>query len=168
MCPSQVQQLKWSKLPSGFLKINFDVAWVSNKAGVGFFACDTEGFVHGGGIFFMQDVTNVEWAEAKGLSKSLEWARGKNLSNIIFEGDCAAIINRVSNMREDITTIGFMLSQCRDIIKDLVECSVKWCPRSCNRVANSLSKIGLANHRNSFSDLDFLSEVQHLVISDSC
>lgn len=97
MCPSQVKQLKWSKPPSGFLKINFDAAWESNKAG-GFVARDTDGFVDGGGILFMQGVVSVEWAEVEGLIKSLEWARRKNVSKFIFEGDYAALINRVSRM----------------------------------------------------------------------
>lgn len=168
MCPSQVKQLKWYKTSSGFIKINFDAAWESNKAEVGFVACNTEGFVYGGGIFFMQDVVSAEWAEVEGLIKSHEWAKRENMLKIIIEGDCAVLINRVSKMREDITTIGFMLRQCRELIKEFADCCVIWCPCTCNRVADSLSKIGLAKICNLFFYLDFPSEVQNLVISYSC
>lgn len=118
MCPKQMQQPKWSKPPCGFLKINFDAAWSSNKAGVGFIARDTKGFMHGGGMFLMQDVASAAWAEAECFLRSLEWARRKILSRVIFEGDCAAIINRITNKREDIIAMGFLLRQCRDIIND--------------------------------------------------
>lgn len=51
LIPKQTQQLKWSKPLSGSLKINFDAAWIDNKAGMGFITRDEEGFVHGEGVF---------------------------------------------------------------------------------------------------------------------
>lgn len=60
MIPRQVQQLKWTKHPRGYIKINFDAVWNNNKAGMGFIACDMEGFVHGGGALFNPDVVSTD------------------------------------------------------------------------------------------------------------
>lgn len=68
------------KATSVFLKINFDPVWDGTAAGVGSVVCDTEGFVHGGGAFFMQHVVNAGWAEAACFLHCLDWAKSKNIN----------------------------------------------------------------------------------------
>lgn len=167
MISKQTQQLKWSKPLSGFLKINFDAAWMDNKAGMAFITRDEEGFVHGGGVFFNSTVASAVWAEVDCFSWCLTWANNKGWVNIYFERDCSSIINRVNSSREDITALGFMIRQCGQFLLSLNNCEVVWCNRICNKVANSLSRLGLQNCYDFFFDLDFSSEVQNLVIKDS-
>lgn len=60
------------------MKINFYAAWNGTAGGGGFVVRDTEGFVHGGGTFFIQHVVNAAWAEATCFLQCLEWAHSKN------------------------------------------------------------------------------------------
>lgn len=111
LIPKQNCRLKWTKPLHGYLKINFDVAWVNNKAGLGFVARDKEEFVHGGGVCFIPNVASTDWAEAECLYRCLTWAKNNEWTNIYFEGGSASIINRVNKSREDITALGCKIRQ---------------------------------------------------------
>lgn len=47
--------------------MNVDSAWISQKADLGFVVRDSDGFVHGGGMHFMEHVANPEWGEVEAL-----------------------------------------------------------------------------------------------------
>lgn len=49
-----------------------------------------------------------------------------------------------------------------------LSCIVKWVPRNCNKVVDMLSKIASANECELYFNLDFSSEIQNIVIFDSC
>lgn len=65
------RQSHWEKPPEGVLIINFNVAWENRSIGIGFLARDDDGFVHGGGEVFKEDVACFAWGGS-------EWFHAKH------------------------------------------------------------------------------------------
>ncbi|MBA0810516.1 hypothetical protein Gohar_002504, partial [Gossypium harknessii] len=96
---------KWEKPICRTVKINFDVTVFNNKTCFGVIVCDSNGFVLGGGGDFKEEDMTVEWAELYAFEEGLKIARSLNIANAIFETNCASLVNRVKNHKEDITII---------------------------------------------------------------
>lgn len=167
MVPKIVTQSRWSKPPFGTLKINFDAAWEDCKAGIDFLTHDSDSFVHGGNLCFKDDVACVAWAKVGAFIQSILWEMNNSLTNLIIEGDYADIINRILNPREDVTLTGHLLHVCNDYLADFDRCSFIWCLRNYNRDADTLSKMAFDNSYNFSFDMNFPSEIQNILISDS-
>lgn len=114
-------------------------------ASVGFIVRDSDCFVLRGGMKYIEEVACVAWAETDALLHGISWASDRSLSNIIFEGNSADVINRVSNPGEDISLAGFRIRTCRSQLGKLDKCCVTWCQRHCNNIANILSRQALEN-----------------------
>lgn len=115
---------------------------------------------------YLEDVACVTWGEAEALMFGSKQAKEKNITSVILEGDYADVTNRLIKPCEDVTLTGFRLQGCKRPLDSVDNCTVKWCQRNCNKVANMLSKIALENNCNLFFDLDYLIEIQNLVIFD--
>ncbi|MBA0597708.1 hypothetical protein Gorai_007507, partial [Gossypium raimondii] len=87
------------------VKKNFDVTVFNNKTCFGVIVCDSNGFVLGGGGDFKEEDMTVEWADLYAFEEGLKIARSLNIANAIFETNCASLVNRVKNHKEDITII---------------------------------------------------------------
>lgn len=112
MLPRGIRHERWQKPPDGFLKMNVDAAWISNKASLGFVVRDSDGFVHRRGMHFIKHVASLEGGEAEALLYGIEWAFNNNLTHVIFEGDRANVMNRVSYPRDDVTLLGYKIQDC--------------------------------------------------------
>lgn len=134
MIPRNNDQGKWMKPLVGFLKIIVDATWVSNMVGVSFIVRDSNGFMIGGEIKYIEDVACIAWAETVALLHGITWASKRDLSNIILEGDIVNVINRVSKQRDDISFTGFRIQTCRSKLEIMDKCSVTWCQRHCNKL----------------------------------
>lgn len=156
LIPRTVRQSRWEKPSVGILKINFYVAWENKSIGIGLIARDEDGFVHGGAALFKQCAACPAWGEAEGLMQSITWAKQNDVSGVMFEGDCADIINRLNSSKDDITLTGFVLENCKKMLKQFDYFKIKWVPRNCNKVADKLSELALGQQWNMSFNLEFL------------
>ncbi|MBA0756573.1 hypothetical protein Gogos_022225 [Gossypium gossypioides] len=86
--------------------INFDAAVLNGRVGFGVIARDSKGFVIGGSSGFKEKMMSADWAEMEAFDESLKMASILNISNVIFESDCANLVNKVNKREQDITIIG--------------------------------------------------------------
>lgn len=61
MLSRETRPERWLKLPEVTLKVNVYAALIDRKAGLGFVTIDSDGFVHEGGMQFMDNVTDAMW-----------------------------------------------------------------------------------------------------------
>ncbi|MBA0568200.1 hypothetical protein Golob_005709, partial [Gossypium lobatum] len=87
------------------VKINFDVIVFNNKTCFGVIVCNSNGFVLGGGGDFKEEDMAVEWAELYAFEEGFKIVRSLNIASAIFETNCASLVNKVKNHKEDITII---------------------------------------------------------------
>lgn len=73
---------------------------------------------------------------------------------MIFEGDSANVINRVTYPRDDVKLLGYKIQDCVRIFKNNENYVFKWYTRSCNTVANCLSRYALENMYDLFFNMD--------------
>ncbi|MBA0618481.1 hypothetical protein Godav_027820 [Gossypium davidsonii] len=80
---------------------------LEKKSGFGMIVCDSNGFVIGGGGRFKNKEIMTEWVELYAFKEGIKIARSLNSANAILEADCASLVNRFKNCKEDITIIGY-------------------------------------------------------------
>lgn len=61
----------------------------------------------------------VAWVEVDAFMQGITWAKNKNLTKFIIEGDCVDVINRIVKHREDVTLTGHLLHECKSSLADL-------------------------------------------------
>lgn len=125
--PPKVTVAKWLKSPASVIKINVNAACNSDGMGIGVLARDHEGFVVGGRMYFSDVITSCTWVEAKAVYMGFSWAKEKYMNEVIIEGNCACIINKINSGKEDITTLGLFLKGLKNSIKYSNKVTFKWC-----------------------------------------
>ncbi|MBA0579417.1 hypothetical protein Gorai_021675, partial [Gossypium raimondii] len=113
LLPLDPRVQKWEKPPIGYVKINVDVVETDNKIGFGVIIRDCDGFVIGGGTGFKYELTTSEWAGLYALEEGVLLTHSFNVENVIFETDCASIVNRIRKRNKDITVIGHRIKEIR-------------------------------------------------------
>ncbi|KAL0413376.1 UNVERIFIED_CONTAM: hypothetical protein Sradi_1539300 [Sesamum radiatum] len=75
-------------------------------------------------------------------------------SNIILEGDCQSVINRLIGSTEDFSTIGPVIADIRFMMRQVSHCNVEYIPRQFNSFAHKLARSATHNAegRNHFPD----------------
>ncbi|MBA0563820.1 hypothetical protein Golob_008782, partial [Gossypium lobatum] len=68
------------------------------------------------------DHTTTKWAE---LSEGITLARSFNFNKVIFESDCASLVNSFRRHHEDITVLRHRIKETRGMIKLFVKADVK-------------------------------------------
>ncbi|MBA0731443.1 hypothetical protein Golax_022830 [Gossypium laxum] len=86
---------KLEKPPRGYAKINFDAAINNNKTGYGFIIRNEDGFAISGGGGFKEETLSAEWDKLYAFEESLDMARSLNISKVVFNTDCASLVNRM-------------------------------------------------------------------------
>ncbi|MBA0586923.1 hypothetical protein Gorai_000064 [Gossypium raimondii] len=85
---------KWEKPPINFVKVNVDAVVVDNKTRFGVVICDCDGFILGGSAGYKGGHMSTEWAELFALIEGITLAHLFNFNTVIFESDCANLVNR--------------------------------------------------------------------------
>ncbi|KAA3466831.1 reverse transcriptase [Gossypium australe] len=74
MLPIPGESPAWKKPEAGVMKINFDVAFLNNKAWFGLIARDNDGFVYGGRMGSTDKVFNAKLGEYRAMEESINFA----------------------------------------------------------------------------------------------
>ncbi|MBA0791243.1 hypothetical protein Gohar_015835 [Gossypium harknessii] len=164
--PLDPRAQKWEKPPIGYVKINVDVVETDNKIGFGVIIRDCDGFVIGGGTGFKYELTTSEWAELYALEEGVLLIHSFNVENVIFETDCASIVNRIRKRNKDITVIGHRIKEIRRSMELFSKVEVNWINRSCNKVADFICNFALSNSCNMSFGMDYPKDSHDFVILD--
>ncbi|MBA0600076.1 hypothetical protein Gorai_006275 [Gossypium raimondii] len=122
MKPRPPRSQRWVKPPIDVIKINVDAGIHDTVVGIGIFVRDSDVFVLGGCMVYLDYKMDVQWAEEKGLREGIVWANNNNVERAIFETDCTGMVNRFKLHREDISIFGFRLKN----IFNLLDSSIKF------------------------------------------
>ncbi|MBA0881267.1 hypothetical protein Goshw_017876 [Gossypium schwendimanii] len=151
----------------GFAKINVDTTVSNNKFGYGVIVRDSDGFVLGGGGGFKDEELTAEWAELYAFEESLIIACSLNISKVIFETNCASLMNRVKKRGKGITMLGYHIDEACKYMDNFNSIFVIWANRKSNKIADFLCKIAIKNNFNWKFRMDYLKEIHDFVIGDS-
>ncbi|MBA0561085.1 hypothetical protein Golob_017938 [Gossypium lobatum] len=110
--------------------------------------CDSNGFIIGGGGKFKIEEMTTKWAELYAFEEGIKIVSFLNSANAILEVDCASLVNRFKNCKEDITIIGYCTKETFKMLEMFSTAVVKWGNRSCNKVADFMCKYAILNNCN--------------------
>ncbi|KAH1089316.1 hypothetical protein J1N35_016573 [Gossypium stocksii] len=141
MLTTQIEVRKWVKAPKDCIKINFDASITNNRIGYGVIIRDEDGFVLGGDGGLKEGQLLTEEAEWHAFDESIKIAGRLNIKgDVIFESDCAGLVNKINGQNSDLSIIG---ERIKDIIKAFINfrsATCVWTSRQCNTVAYFICK----------------------------
>ncbi|CAN1145575.1 hypothetical protein LINPERHAP2_LOCUS14755 [Linum perenne] len=85
-------------------------------------------------------VVPVKEAEARALADALSWLRDLGYEEVEIESDAKAVVDSLNNYENDLTEVGDILNQCRDILDENPGFEVVFGRRSRNMVAHTLAR----------------------------
>ncbi|KAL0355119.1 UNVERIFIED_CONTAM: hypothetical protein Sradi_3958800 [Sesamum radiatum] len=105
----------WRKPPPCIVKINFDgaVFLKGSEVGIGAVARDSEGTILAWVSHRFQRFVDAEHAEALAAREAVDLAARNNWKEIIVEGDCLSLINKLNSHSRDLSHIGVLVSDIR-------------------------------------------------------
>lgn len=158
---------KWIKPPNCYVKINFNAFVSYGKVGFGVIIKDLDGFVIKGSGGFKEKAVLAEWVGLKAFEESLNVASTFNISKIVFESDCASLVNMVNNRDKDITILGSRINEACKQLDKLDSAKVVWANRSCHQVADFICDFTIKNRCNWNFNMDYLMYIHDLVKIDA-
>ncbi|XP_040967984.1 uncharacterized protein [Gossypium hirsutum] len=150
---------RWEKPTKGVIKVNVDVAVNSYGTSLGIIARDSDGFVLRDKASFFNKVVSPEQAELDALIDGFRLAHILNVDKVIFEMDCASIVNRFCYHKEDITIIGHHIEEARKLLESV--------NRGCNKLADSLCNWSLSKCCNLNFEMNYPNNIHNIVILDA-
>ncbi|MBA0796268.1 hypothetical protein Gohar_007051 [Gossypium harknessii] len=124
--PKLVRCCQWKKPLEWVIKVNVDAIMNSYGTSLGIITRDSNRFVLSSKVFFINKVVNPEWAKLDALIDGFRLAHLLNVDKVIFESDCASIVNRFSDHKADITILGYRIKEARKLFDSFVSIEVKW------------------------------------------
>lgn len=144
--------LVWNPPPPTIIKFNVDGA--TNKeegvVGVGIVARDHLGQILGASSVPFTGFFSPRSVEAMGFREALVIAANKGISNIIVEGDCAQVVQALTQARNLFSDCNSILSDCLELLPLFSSCKFVHVKRYCNRVAHSLARQSLFSGKLEF------------------
>lgn len=141
----QRQEGRWSRPPSGTLKINTDGAFLkeTNTGGWGFVIRDDCGVVMAAGAGNLERVSDALHSEALAMLYAINTATQLGCDKVMIETDSIQLKNATTTEDFDLSALGAIF---RDIKVQLHvgfnDVCVVSCPRTCNVVAHMLAAYG--------------------------
>ncbi|KAK4397308.1 hypothetical protein Sango_1567400 [Sesamum angolense] len=80
-----------------------------------------------------------EMAEAMATREAILLAKRENWPSVIFEGDCATLIDKILEPLVDLSAIGPIVADIRSFAADFCSISFQFVMRSYNSVAHALA-----------------------------
>ncbi|WVZ95969.1 hypothetical protein U9M48_041787 [Paspalum notatum var. saurae] len=138
---------RWSRPPVDQLKINCDGAFLASMktGGWGFVIRDHDGHGVLAGAGRLEGVTDVLCAESHACLAALDAAMEHGISRVIVETDSASLVEGLKTNAFGQAPCGVILKEIKELCRlhfDSVE--VMHAPRSCNRCAHKLAKLGIS------------------------
>lgn len=133
---------KWAAPTPSFLKLNSDAALFHHeqRTGFGFILRDSTNCVIKCSSWTMQGVLDPTVAEALGIREALSWLKANNFSQVEFETDCQLLVFALQQVIQPSTSLGLVVSDCLNLIRELSSISIVFIPRSTNLIAHQLAR----------------------------
>ncbi|KAK5838864.1 hypothetical protein PVK06_007609 [Gossypium arboreum] len=74
---------------------------------------------------FIDKALNSEWAELDALLEGIRLAQSLSLGKVIFEMDCACIVNHLCKYKNDITIFGYCIKEVREMFDSFSKAKVR-------------------------------------------
>ncbi|KAK2639502.1 hypothetical protein Ddye_027297 [Dipteronia dyeriana] len=143
---------KWIPPSSGGYKVNTDVVLDAQEGhiGVGIIIRNDVGDVMASGAQRVMGGYSVPIAEAIAILKGMQFACNSGLNPCIFESDAHEVVYIINSRVSPLSEIGLIISDIMRLLDGPFNFHVTFAPRSANRVAHGLAKLGLKIVNNLF------------------
>lgn len=113
--------------------------------------CNAGAFIEAkGGI---SKAIDEKHAEAVEVLEALTWAKGKNIENLVLEGDSLNVVNAINGVVGKINwTINSVVQDCTSILRTFSSWSCCYVKREANQVVDSLAKKSRTNNMSLYYD----------------
>ncbi|XP_026417529.1 uncharacterized protein LOC113313018 [Papaver somniferum] len=132
----------WSPPQRDMLKINMDASFDSNHlyAGISLIIRDSAGNCQGIRGRFIHGGVDLENPECLALKESIIWAREKNLTKVMFEGDCVNMVNCVTQAKSSVRWGNeAIVNEIRQLFSWFSWFNVSYVKRQANKVAHVIA-----------------------------
>jgi ribonuclease HI len=139
------QVSKWKPPEGEFLKVNTDGCFdaKTRSGGWGIIARNASGEMQGAGAGKLAHVADAFQAEAEACSHALQALQGWGMSRIQLETDSQLLVNALKNNAEDLGPCSLLIKEIKEsLFLNFICLKIEYCPRACNRVADSLADYG--------------------------
>ncbi|KAL6558291.1 hypothetical protein OROMI_018641 [Orobanche minor] len=132
----------WVRPESGFLKLNVDAALFSNPNAAGFGSVvrnDVGDFVAAkiGAVPWNADPTLVE---ALSVREALSWIKDQRWKKVCVETDSLIFVQSLANPLEVLSPYNAIVRDCKLLLSELFNCSVRFVKRAASSVAHMLAR----------------------------
>ncbi|KAM6545503.1 hypothetical protein CsatB_026239 [Cannabis sativa] len=159
----------WTKPVMDTVKVNVDGAIfaASNSFGFGFIARDCDGRIIEVVSRSMLGNVSPEIAESYGIKEALSWIKGKGWNDVLVETDCLVAIQGINSNLQLPSAFGLLVRDCKKLISELGNISIKFVKRSANKAAHYLARSACYFPVRIFSHNSSPLELLSIVMADS-
>lgn len=136
---------KWEKPPPGSLKLNVDGAFSESdkNGGWGYVIRNEDGEVIQSGSGRVTPGLDPMHMELAACIEGVRAAMALGITNLIMETDAMQVVWAVQGDDFRLAAVGGLVHVLKEMLVDnFANCSIKYIPRECNRVAHELAAIG--------------------------
>ena len=83
---------------------------------------------------------NAKEAEAIGMREAILWVMQQGVDHVIFETDAKSTVDALNNHETDISEFGSIISECRDLLNQVLSFKYSFVRREANVIAHSLAR----------------------------
>jgi ribonuclease HI len=143
----QIDEIRWSPPPENMLKINFDAALNDRYGTVGLriIARDASGRVQGAYSVTLKVTASASDAEALAALYAVIYAKERNFSGVLFEGDAQVIVNAMNSLQPCDSSYGHFIEDARRELRVLGQSRFIHVKREANVAAHYLAQAA-GNH----------------------
>ncbi|XP_060965604.1 uncharacterized protein LOC133034522 [Cannabis sativa] len=159
---------KWQKLTAPTIKINTDAA-IFDSNGSYRFVCvarNAAGEMLEALTSCRAGIVQPELAEAMGVREALSWIKKKGWIGTIVETDCLTVVQAIRSNLPLLSYFGSIISDCKELLKQLCGVSVNFVKRSANSVAHSFARASYFIADRTLSSNDVSTELLHVIMND--
>uniref|UniRef100_A0A803R3Z0 RNase H type-1 domain-containing protein n=1 Tax=Cannabis sativa TaxID=3483 RepID=A0A803R3Z0_CANSA len=104
--------------------------------------------------------------EALSVKEALSWLKMRNLSNVLIETDCIAVVQAINSSVALPYVFGLFVQECQSILSILHNVSVCRVKRSANKTAHCVARGACFWSDSLFTESNVPSALQSIVIAD--
>ena len=134
---------KWNPLEIGFIKCNTDETLFKESGLIGM-SCVIQNHM---GAFVAAKAESTRGSvdalsvEALCCRAVLGWLKQWGMQRVEIESDCQVLVDAINDPCGYISTVGLIISYCKELMTNILECSIVFVKRSANRAAHLLARI---------------------------
>ncbi|XP_042980158.1 uncharacterized protein LOC122310328 [Carya illinoinensis] len=140
-----VHNAVWIRPTEDFVKVNWDASFDIKRGNMrmGVIMRDVNGEALLAACDRKFNVQSAEVAECYALWKALKGCSDLNVQKVIFEGDAKGVITAVQSEEDNLSVIGPLVDDIRDVLSNRKGWSLQFAYRERNKVAHNLVKFAL-------------------------